>query len=69
MKEFLIVGVMLVTFIAACIYGAASFDAWMCHNKWADSGMQSRWNWTTNCQISPDGARWIPEERYREVNQ
>jgi hypothetical protein len=40
-----------------------------CEAQWEDSGLQSRWGWLSGCLISNDGKRFIPDQRYREMQQ
>jgi len=58
----------LVVVVTALLAIALGFSAWTCGNRWEDSGMASRWKFGSGCQVQHQG-NWIPEERYRVVEE
>jgi len=61
----------LITYIIIFILAAAGY--WFvssigCSNRWEYSGLQSKFGTTTGCMINYKGA-WIPEDRYRVIDE
>lgn len=41
-----------------------------CKSKWSESGLVSKWGLVAGCRISLDGGKtYIPEERYRQIEE
>lgn len=57
----LIAGVVLIAIVYA-------FAATSCYFRWSDSGFESDYSVFSGCRIHVDG-RWIPEERYRQIDE
>lgn len=55
--------------LAAMLAILLALSAWDCHARWADSGFQSRFQVPGGCQIKMKDGRWIPAERYRELDK
>jgi hypothetical protein len=54
--------------IAVVMAGGFIFSSISCGNRWSDSGLLSRYGFTTGCMVKHKGA-WIPEDRYRAVDE
>lgn len=67
MKTEDVIGVILfVVFVIGFAAICFSIASWTCGNRWEDSGMPSRWKFGSGCQVQYQG-KWIPENRYRVV--
>jgi hypothetical protein len=58
-------------YVIAFIVVAAAywfFGSLGCSNRWEYSGLQSKYGITTGCMVSYKGA-WIPEDRYRVIDE
>lgn len=63
-----IVGV--IVFLLACAGYTLNYagKAFVCHNKWSDSGIEYRTDFFGGCKVSLDkGKTFIPSDRYRVV--
>lgn len=45
------------------------FLAYRCGERWLDSGMNSKFGFSTGCMIQVKDGKWIPEDRYREIDE
>jgi len=65
-KVAIIVSGIIVCLIVFLISSGIWISSVMCRTSWEDSGFYSRYKIMAGCQIKVDG-RWIPEERYRTI--
>lgn len=54
--------------ILLCVGGHLITESVRCASAWKDSGIESRFEVVSGCQVKT-WRGWIPEERFREVSQ
>lgn len=57
------------TIIFLCVCVTSCVNSYGCSEKWKESGFKSKYNLFAGCQIETKPGRWIPEERYREIDE
>jgi hypothetical protein len=40
-----------------------------CEASWRESGMRTKYGWPEGCLVEAKPGKWIPEERYREIDE
>ena len=65
-------GLAAIAFCAAIfgglIWGMLTIPPMLCQNRWAESGLDSKYAIGTGCLIQI-GGKWIPEDRYRTIDE
>jgi hypothetical protein len=54
--------------VGAVIPISIAIGAWSCGNRWADSGMKSRWQFGAGCQVQRKNGTWVPEKMLRDIS-
>lgn len=66
-KEYIVFSLFLAVFFVALVVGALLLDSLSCSSRWKYSGLESSSGPLQGCLVHlPDG-RWIPDDRYREI--
>jgi hypothetical protein len=40
-----------------------------CYAQWEDSGMNVDWGFWSDCRVEVEPGKWIPADRYREIDE
>lgn len=62
---FVIFGLFL--FIFVIIMGLLWAKSYQCEQTWKDSGVLSKWSFSTGCLIQKDN-KWLPANSYRNID-
>jgi prepilin-type N-terminal cleavage/methylation domain-containing protein len=66
-RGFTLIEVAIVIAILAILISIPVLNVAGCTARWENSGMQSRWSFLSQCQVSKDGKTWMPERSYRSI--
>jgi hypothetical protein len=44
-------------------------SAWTCYARWEKSGLRCEWGPIQGCLVELPNGKWIPDDRYREIEQ
>jgi len=67
--EWIVVTVMVAVIFAVVIGILAVAGAVKCSWRWGDSGMSHRFRPISGCQLETRPGRWIPADRFRELDR
>lgn len=54
--------------LAIALALSVALSSWSCGNRWADSGLKSRYKFGSGCQVQRANGSWVPERTLRDVS-